>query len=92
MSLSSLFKRQPTIPPQKPLTPDEIKRNDVIVDLIYAGHEMGRHLWFPNLDGTTQCLCGVTVQALEKRRINHHRCCPVARFIAAVEVVRKEVL
>jgi hypothetical protein len=62
-----------------------------IVEMIFAGHALTRFLTFGSATGTQECVCG-TLAGTADNPDNHHNFCPVARYIRAVEGVRKAAL
>jgi hypothetical protein len=62
-----------------------------IVEMIFAGHALARFLTFRSAIGTQECVCG-TLAGTADNPDNHHNFCPVARYIRAVENVRKAAL
>ena len=89
MSLSSLFGKS-AAPAPKPLP--EQRKADIVVELIYAGNALATYLsFFIPRSADRECVCGAVI-TVGPETVNHSRGCPVARFKAAVEVARKEVL
>lgn len=83
--LSSLRRSQPS--PQKPASSQEVDRSDAVIELIYAGHDLVRHLQFPT-DNGPECICGAKMNNYPDPP-DHARFCPVARFFVAIERARK---
>jgi len=65
-------------------------RRKAVIELIFAGRDMAAHLVMQ--DGQDfNCVCGPITGPYENPE-HHHNFCPVARFFAAVEAVRKREL
>jgi hypothetical protein len=78
MSLFSFRKSAPS---------PETERSNALIELIYSGLAMAELLVMPDgLDHS--CVCGVIFGPVENPA-HHHSLCPVARYYAAVEAVRK---
>jgi hypothetical protein len=61
--------------------------NAAIIELIYAGNDMAAHLVMQ--DGSDySCVCGMIAGPIEDS-FRHRSLCPVGRYYAAVEAVRK---
>ena len=72
---------------RKPAPPSN---NAAIIELVYAGSDMAAHLVIQ--DGRDySCVCGMIAAPIENPA-HHHNFCPVARYYAAVEAVRKAAL
>ena len=68
----------------------EMERSNAVIELIYAGQDLSKHLIFPTGTGR-ECICGAVLDSYHHVP-EHHRLCPVERFRTAVEAVRKVVL
>ena len=87
MSLLSFFRPAP--PAIKPLTPDQIDTSQAIIELIYAGNDLARHLQCPT-DNRLECFCGARVHTYPNPP-EHARFCPVKRYNDAVELAKKAI-
>ncbi len=85
MSLSSFFKSALSTPPTK-----EEQREQALIDAIYAGKDMAAHLVMRDGDHFS-CVCGPIDKHYENPA-HHHNFCPVGRFFAALEAIRKAAL
>lgn len=93
MSLFSLFSGARTTPAPAQPKPASLAEMDVanaVIELIYAGQDLSKHLIFP-ADSGRECICGAVLDSYHSTP-EHHRLCPVQRHAAAVERVRKVVL
>lgn len=59
---------------------------DAVIEAIAAGNSLARYLLMPE-DGALNCVCGRT----SPNGTDHNKFCPVARWYAAVEAMRKAV-
>lgn len=92
MSLLSLLRGQSapkSLPLPKPLNNDKIERTDAVIELIYAGHDLVRHLHLPGEKGP-ECVCGAVLNSFPGRTA-HRPNCPIQRFYRAVEQARKVI-
>ncbi len=71
-------------------TPPKQDARDAIIELIYAGHALAKRIG-ASPDRLTDCVCGVITSEPENP-VNHATGCPVSRFYAAVDAVRKAAL
>lgn len=71
--------------------PPETKARDSIIEMVFAGNALREYLVTRRDRTLTECVCGVTASDTYDPD-SHHAHCPVARFDAAVERVRKEAL
>ena len=85
---SAATKPAPPVQP-KPAQVEFVVAN-AIIELIYSGQDLKKHLTFPT-DTGRECICGAQVGDYHHTP-EHHRLCPVVRFEAAVERTRKVAL
>ena len=64
---------------------------NTIIELVFAGNDLASYATLQTDEGM-ECVCGVILSPASIVTPNHHTFCPVARFHAAVEAVRKVAL
>lgn len=70
--------------------PKKTGLDEAIIELAYSGSALANYLTFQN-GSQYECVCGA-VTFVPKESSAHTPHCPVARYYAAVERVRKAVL
>jgi hypothetical protein len=66
-------------------------QREATIEVIFAGSACARYLVLSLKGSQKECVCGVLTSEIENPA-NHHNLCPVARWFAAVEGMKSEVL
>jgi hypothetical protein len=72
-------------------TPSRPAPESSIIELIYAGNALAKYLGISPGGCLTECVCGWISSEFENPA-NHRGFCPVGRYYAAVEAVRRAAL
>ena len=89
--LSILRRREPAIDPEQEARNAVQAARSTIIELIFAAAALADYATLQTDQGI-ECVCGVILSPASIVTPNHHTFCPVARFHAAVEAVRKVAL